>query len=388
MNSDGKTTELLHESAPVFIGYMNAAARYRPDGGLDYSPFFNKTPHIQGSLPRLLKGGVDVAVISFGVNHPDLFPAEEGVARVFQQLGAFLRGVRRHADKITVASSMTDVRRARREGKLAVILHLTGVRLAGNLELLSAYHAVGVRCIHPPFDAATNERVDLWGGDTGLTSFGKHVVLEMQRLGMVVDLAHASDRLFRDVLRVAVGPVIVSHGTCRAISPTKRNMTDDQIRAVAATGGVIGIHFAGQLIDEEHLRSMQESGFYEALRAWESELRAKHPDRFDYLAHRFDFAAWARTKAYALQQDVPPPRFDKLIEHVDRIVELAGIDHVGIGADYDLGNVPPKLDRADKLPNLTRALRERGYPARDVRKLLGRNFLRVFESMGVAATSR
>lgn len=198
---------------------------------------------------------------------------------------------------------------------------------------------------------------------------------------MMVDLAHASDRMIRQVLAVADGPVVVSHTMCRAICDTKRNITDEQIRQVAARGGVIGIHFAAQLIDDEYRQRQINSGFHAALKQWDDGLRRKYPDPFAYAAKRFDQAAWMKTRAYRLQQSVPLPPLSRVVDHIDHLVNVAGIDHVGIGADYDLGTIPVELNRADKLPNLRRALMERSYRNADIRKILGGNFMRVYEQV-------
>jgi len=381
MNPSVEQIRSLHTSSLIFLGYTNAACRFLPDGGMDYGPFFKQSRYIQGCLPRLRKGGVDVIALSFGASHPDIFPGRQAPARQMQHLGAFLKGLRRHDDIIAIAHSVREVRALRRSGKLAVLLHLTGVHLEGSLGLLHAFHALGVRAIHPPFDNRTQARVDAWQSGIGLTPFARSVVKEMEHLGMVIDLAHASDRMIRQVLKIVNGPVVISHGTCRAISNTKRNATDDQIRAVAETGGVIGVHFAGQLIDDNYRQRMEASDFHGELRKWEDDLKRRYPDPFEWMHHRFNFEAWTKTRAYAIEQEIEPPALDRIVDNIDHMVEVAGIDHVGVGPDYDLGNMPRLVDHADKLMNLTRALVKRGYSKTDIRKIWGGNFMRVYRQV-------
>jgi len=195
---------------------------------------------------------------------------------------------------------------------------------------------------------------------------------------MAIDLSHASDRMVRETLALASGPVLVSHGMCRSLCPTKRNLTDDQIRAIAETGGVIGIHFAGQLMDPEYGRRLDASGFREELARWVEDLKRKHPDPGDFARVRYNLKRWERSRAYELYQSVPPPHIGRVVDHLDHMVELAGIDHVCVGSDYDLGNTPEALNGAHRLPALTHAMRQRGYSESDVRKVLGTNFMRMF----------
>jgi membrane dipeptidase len=371
----------LHREAPIFLGYMKPAIRYLPDGGMDASPFFAGPEWSQGCFPRLRKGGVKVTTLSFGLNDPDLFPGRVGVSRVIQSIGAFLQAAAGHPAEIEVARTTADIDRIMAAGKLTVLLHLTGVILEGSLEMLHAYHALGVRCVHPPFDNRADARVDLWLKDAVLTPFDRQVLRELVRLRIVVDLAHASDGMIAEILRLTDVPVIISHGMCRVLSDTKRNLSDDQIRAVAKTGGVIGIHFASQLIDDVYRQRQAASGLHAELRRWEQEMKGKYPDPYQYMANRYDMGTWLKTRGHELEQSIPLPPLGKIADHVDHIVQLVGIDHVGVGTDYDLGCIPQEVDRADKLPNLTRELVRRGYCRSDLMKIWGENFLRVYRQV-------
>jgi membrane dipeptidase len=289
--------------------------------------------------------------------------------------------MRDYTDTLGLATTVAGMRRLNREGKMAVLLHLTGVHLHGQLDLLHVYYALGVRSIHVPFDTTTNPRADAYEKKERLTAFARDVIDEMGRLGMVVDLAHASDEMFEEILQRVKAPVIVSHGMCRAISDTPRNLTDDQIRAVADTGGVVGIHFAAQLIADDFRRRMGASGFYEELRRWQADMKKRYPDPYEYCARRYDWEMWEKTRACEIQQSVLLPSLDRVMDHVDHMAGLVGIDHIGVGSDYDLGVIPRAIDRADKLPNLTAALRRRGYSSSDIRKIWGGNFLRVYRQV-------
>jgi membrane dipeptidase len=216
----------LHREAPIFLGYMKPAIRYLPDGGMDAAMFFTCPAWSQGCFPRLRKGGVKVTTLSFGLNDPDLFPGRVGVSRVVQSIGAFLQAAADHPGEIEVARTAVDLDRIMAAGKMAVVLHLTGVHLDGSLEMLHAYHAIGVRSVHPPFDTRANTGVDLWRQDAAMTPFDRRVVQELVRLRMVIDLSHASDGMIAEILRLTDVPVIISHGMCRALSDTKRNLSD------------------------------------------------------------------------------------------------------------------------------------------------------------------
>lgn len=369
----------LRDDPLLFLSYVNPATRFAADGAVDFTPFFQESRWVQGSLPRMRRGGVDAVALSFGLNEPELYPGQAGVSRLLLLLSAFHRAAKAHSRAMEIARGVKDIRRIHAAGKVAILLHLTGVPLNRSLDWLQAFYALGVRTVHVSFDMESGQtQVNVWRDDAPLTPFGRDVIREMGRLRMMVDLAHASDRMIRQVLAVADGPVIVSHTMCRALCDTKRNITDEQIRRVAARGGVIGIHFAAQLMDGDYARRQAASGFHAALKHWDDRLRRKYPDPFEYAAHRYNQEAWMKTRACRLQQSVPLPPLSRVIDHIDHLVNVAGIDHVGIGSDYDLGTIPVELNRVDKLPNLTRALLARGYGKADVRKILGDNFMRVY----------
>jgi membrane dipeptidase len=284
-------------------------------------------------------------------------------------------------DECGIARTTGELERLVQHRKLAILLHLTGVPLSGSLDILHAWYELGIRAIHPPFDAELSARPQAWQTGEKLSPFGRRVIEEMAQLGMMVDLAHASEPMAKDVLSITAGPLIVSHTMSTTLCPSKRNISDELATAIAARGGVIGIHFAGPLIDPEYEKSIAASGFREELRRWETDLRKQYPEPFAYLAARYDYGRWLQSKAYRLQQSVKPPPLGRLLDHIDHFVKLVGIDHVGIGSDYELGSIPAELDQADKLPNLTSALLQRGYSPADLNHLWGGNFLRVYRQV-------
>jgi len=368
----------LHDESLVFLSFVSSHARFLPDGRVDASVFLRDEEGIQCSLPLLRRGGVDAFMLSFGVGANELFPGKAGVGRLFQLLSTFLDTVRDHSEQMSIATDRGEVERVVAEGKTAVMLHLIGTRIDGDLSVLEGYRRLGVRALHGPFDERHPEAGNVEATSGPLTPFGRDAVKAIDQLGMRVDVSHSSDEAFWEILDLVEGPVIASHSNCRALCDVARNLTDEQIEAVGKQGGVIGIHFASGFIEREFMDAFRATGFYERLREWESELRRKYPDPFEFLAKRFDPEGWVRTDLHAMQKQVPLPRLTKLVDHVDRMVEIAGIDHVGIGTDYTLGSIPRELDPADQLPNLTRALVERGYTEEDVRKIWSANFMRVF----------
>jgi membrane dipeptidase len=205
----------------------------------------------------------------------------------------------------------------------------------------------------------------------GLTDFGKQVVREMNRLGMIVDISHVSDKTFYDAVAVSTKPVIASHSSCRALSDVPRNMTDDMIRALAKNGGVIAINFGEGFLnqkDAEKLRRAVNSAGYS-----EPALTGKALDEFSANQYREDFLK-AKTTGYAT--------IDDAVAHIDHAVKIAGIDHVGIGSDFDGISTPPNgLEDISKMPALAAALRKKGYSEQDVRKILGLNTLRVLREV-------
>jgi membrane dipeptidase len=277
-----------------------------------------------------------------------------------------------HPEQIALALTAADVERITKSGKIAAILAIEGGhQIDDDLAVLRMYYRLGIRAM-----TLTHFRNTDWADSStdqpahnGLTGFGKQVVREMNRLGMIVDISHVSDKTFSDVLAVTTKPVIASHSSCRAISDVPRNMTDDMIRALGKNGGVVGINFGEGFLnpkDAELLKKAISSISYN-----EPPLTGKALD------------AYAADEAHRDMK--PQPTFatlDDAVAHIDHAVKIAGIDHVGIGSDFDGISSPPKgLEDISKMPALKAALRKKGYSEPDIRKIFGGNTLRVLREV-------
>ncbi|MBM4050702.1 MAG: membrane dipeptidase, partial [Planctomycetes bacterium] len=256
-----------------------------------------------------------------------------------------------------------------------------------DLAALRAYHQLGVRAIHPAIEGlrgVADAASDLAEAG-GLTRLGKEIIREMNRLGMVVDVSHASDKSFWDILETSEQPVVASHSNSRVLCPIPRNLSDEQVKALAQKGGVVGVHFASNFVNFAFHQARRASGSMEAFAARLKELHRQYPDPYEFLARRYDPATWQDlSPPYGTREkgpELPRATVSQLCEHLDHLVEVAGIDHVGIGSDYDLGDIVDGLHRAALLPNLTAELLRRGYSEPDIHKLWGLNFLRVFRKI-------
>jgi membrane dipeptidase len=214
----------------------------------------------------------------------------------------------------------------------------------------------------------------------GLTAFGYDVIAEMNRLGMMIDVSHASDKTLADVLSATRAPILASHSAARALTNSPRNLTDDQLRAIAANGGAIMVNFYAAFIDENYRRAWTEQRL--ALRAANEALTAEYAAKGEpvpyHVSNQLDREFAAR---------VPRPPFESLIDHFDHIIRVAGVDHVGIGTDFDgISALPEGIDSAADLPKITAALLARGYSADDLRKVLGGNLMRVFGTIQAAGS--
>ncbi|HUJ93834.1 MAG TPA: dipeptidase [Terriglobales bacterium] len=287
----------------------------------------------------------------------------------------------RHPDRMMMAFSVADIEQAHKEHKLAALMGIEGGHsIENDIRLLRDYYRLGVRYMTLSW-SNTNEWADSSGDiddpkvehHNGLTDFGKQVVLEMNRLGMMVDISHVSDKTFWDTIATTKAPVIASHSSARALTDHPRNMTDDMLRAVAKNGGVVQVNFFSAFVDENFLKAVD---------AQKSDREAAVED---YMAKRkaaglpVSYIDRDRIEREWLAK-IPRPPFSSLIDHIDHIAKVAGVDHVGLGSDFDgvSGATPQGIDSAADLPKITQALLDRGYKPDDIHKILGGNLLRVF----------
>ena len=287
----------------------------------------------------------------------------------------------RHPDRMMMAFSVADIERAHRERKLAALMGIEGGHsIENDIHVLRDYYRLGVRYMTLSW-SNTNEFADSSGDvnnpkvehHNGLTEGGKQIVLEMSRLGMLVDISHVSDKTFWDTIAITKAPVIASHSSAREISNHPRNMTDDMLRAVAKNGGVVDVNFYSAFLDENYRKAAeaQAKDRQAAEQAYSDKVKAegKEPNYIDMDHIDREWAA-----------KIARPPFSALIDNIDHIAKIAGVDHVGLGSDFDgvSGATPAGMDSAADLPKITQALLDRGYSADDIRKILGGNVLRVF----------
>lgn len=286
-----------------------------------------------------------------------------------------------HPDRMMMAFSVADIEKAHQQHKFAALMGIEGGHsIEDDLRLLRDYYRLGVRYMTITWSNSTS-----WAessGDVktpgvtapkGLTDFGREVVREMNRLGMIVDISHVSDNTFWDVIKTTKAPVIASHSSARALTGAARNMTDDMLRAVAKNGGVVDVNFYSGFLDEQYRKASdaQSKERDAAVQAYVDKQRAEGKP-VGYMETDRITREW--------NAKIPRPPFHVLIDHIDHMVKVAGVDHVGLGSDFDgvSGATPAGMDSAADLPKITQALLDKGYKPEDIKKILGGNLLRVF----------
>lgn len=321
-------------------------------------------------IPRLHEGGMHAPF--FALWAPVYFPGAEAVRRTLDLRDAMQSVLDAHDDQIELATTATDIQRIVKAQKIAAFLTIEGGhQIDDDLRVLRMYYQLGMRSM-----TLTHSRNNNWADSStdtpahnGLTDFGKDVVREMNRLGMVVDVSHVSDKTFYDTLAVTTKPVIVSHSSMRAISDIPRNVTDEMLRALATNGGVIGINFGEGFVNAKDQDALQAAIHIETNAP---SLSGEALD--DYAAQDVRKLFGKRVKVAATVDDVA--------DHIDHAVRIAGIDHVGIGSDFDGISGPPNgLDDVSKMPALIAVLLERGYTEGELKKILGENHLRVIREV-------
>jgi membrane dipeptidase len=329
---------------------------------------------------RARAGGLTAQFFSVWVE-PELFGGggPRAMKRADDQIAAVKALSEQHPETWQPATTAADIRRIAAADKLAALMGLEGgYAIDEKLENVARYYQLGVRYMSPAWSVSTSwagSSGDEVGRTRGLNDFGKQVVREMNRLGMMVDVSHVSDKTFWDIVNTSSKPVIATHSGCRALADVPRNLTDDMIIALAKTGGVVNVIFY-----PEHL----EPGWREKKNRVDAEIadevqRASAAEPGD-AAHKKLARDRVRSVEYAKR--LPPVTVARLVDHIDHVVKLVGIDHVGIGSDFD-GVQATLSDLADvsQLPNLTRELQRRGYSEGDIEKVLGGNMLRVMEAV-------
>jgi len=323
-------------------------------------------------IPRMKEGGL--GAIFFSIWIPSKITGPEAIKHALDQIDAVREQVRKRPKDIVLATTAAEVREARKQGKIAALMGVEGGHMiASDLGVLRSYAALGVR-----YMTLTHSGNDEWADSStdtavhnGLTDFGKDVVREMNKLGMMVDISHVSDKTFYDALAVSKAPLIASHSSCRSICDAARNMTDQMIKDLAAKGGVIQINYHVGFLSQE-FRSSEK-----AHPEWEKAIGAEVQKRCGGKEGCQLIEGDRITREYVARGDLPRVDWTKIIEHIDHAVKLVGAEHVGLGSDFDGANMPFGMEDASKLPLITEALLRKGYSDDDVRKILGENTLRV-----------
>jgi membrane dipeptidase len=328
-------------------------------------------------LARLRAGGVG-AVFFAAYVAGSMVTGNRSAHRTLENI-EFIRNeiVAKHPKDFVLALTADDIVSAHKSGRIAALIGIEGGHaIQDSLRLLRIYSELGVRYMTLTHNN-NNNWADAANGsgapNNGLSPFGKQVVAEMNRLGMMVDVSHVSDKTFADVIAVSQSPVIASHSSCRAISNVKRNMSDEMIVAMAKKGGVIQINFACDFLSQA-VADLLPRDNPEAARRLEEQIASETTDP----ARRAQLNLERRRE---IERNVTPPPVAAVVDHIDHVVKIAGIDAVGIGSDYDgVGCVPKGLEDVSKFPNLTRALLEKGYTAAQIKKIYGDNLLRVMRA--------
>ena len=322
----------------------------------------HKEGHID--LPRMRKGGLNALFFSIYLSGTVTGP--KAVSDAIERIAAVHRLAEDSPDQVVLCVTADQVRKAHKQGKVAALMGMEGGHMINNsLAVLRMYAELGVRYLTLTHSVNT-DWADSSGDQprhNGLTDFGKDVVRELNRLGVMVDISHVSDKTFWDALEVSKAPMIASHSSCRAISGHARNMTDPMIKALATKGGVIQINYLDQFIDNDLFQYSQKS------QSLMRELQQKYPGRENADKRREEVA----------KQFGPAPKasWERIIDHIDHAVKLVGVDHVGLGSDFDGGSMPVGMEDCTQLPKITEALLRKGYSAGDIRKILGENTLRL-----------
>jgi membrane dipeptidase len=349
----------LHSSALVLDTHVDIPNLLRPGWN-----FTDEHREDQVDLPRLRKGRLDALFMS--IYMPGTVTGPLAVNNALELIAAVHKLAEDLPADISLCTTAEQVRRAHRDGKIAVLLGMEGGHMINNsLPILRTYARLGVRYLTLTHSVNTD-----WAdssGDrpthNGLAAFGRQVVSELNRLGVMVDISHVADTTFWNALQISRAPMIASHSSSRAIARHPRNMTDEMIKALAAKGGVIQINYAVGFLDDA--RAQYTLRIADRQRALEKEFPGpQHAER-------------RRAEIVREFGPAPPVQWEKIVEHIDHVVKLVGPDHVGLGSDFDGATMPVGMEDVTQLPRITEALLRRNYAEADIKKILGENTLRL-----------
>jgi membrane dipeptidase len=370
-------SKAIHQSAVVIDGHADTAQRFLDDHWHFTDPLGSGMLNLESARA----GNLAAEFFALWVD-PAEHPTGTHARRALALADAVLEQIRLHPQDLQLCLSPEDILAARASVKFGVMLSLEGGHaIEDSLALLRTFFRLGVRSMTLTWNNSIN-----WADSSaeparhnGLTPFGREVIHEMNRLGMIVDVSHVSDQAFSDALETSAAPIIATHSCARALTPAARNLTDEQLRALAARGGVCMLNFFPAFLDDTWRHSWN---------ALETERHALHQQA------AAPYRATNQPVPYSISSQIdrtiatriPRPPFETLINHIEHIIRVAGIDHVGLGSDFDgIPALPEGIDSAADLPRTTEALHKRGHATEDLHKLLGGNFLRVFRAVQAQA---
>lgn len=360
--------QAFHEEILVFDGHNDVLITSIMEG-------LNVGERIESGhtdLPRLLEGGVDVQLFAVWSDGRGDF------AYANEQIDSLMVLIQNYPDQIALASTTQEMREVAASGKVAAVIGIEGGHMIEErLDYLDSLKSRGATYLTLTWNnsvswatSASDETrmADDSSEPKGLNDLGRDIIRHMNQIGMIPDLSHVGRQTFFDVMEVTTKPVLVTHSNAYALAPSSRNLHDDQILAVKENGGVIGIVFYSGFIDPDYAQNV-------------------HDAYCKYVTEEGAEELSTDAKFYSLpsegREEVRPP-LSMMLDHLDYIVEMIGVDHVAIGSDFDgVESTPKDLDDVSDFPNLTRALLERGYSQEDVRKIMGENLIRVYEANGI-----
>jgi membrane dipeptidase len=336
----------------------------------------NADGHID--IPRMREGGMNGIFFSIWIDGRILGPP--AVQKALDQIDAVHENVRTHSKDMVFCRTAEEVRRAHAQGKIAALIGVEGGHMIGNdIRVLRMFGELGVRYMTLSHfyndewaDSSTDKPVH-----NGLTDFGKDIVREMNRQGIMVDISHVSDKTFYDALEVSKAPLIASHSSCRALCNHVRDMSDDMIKALAAKGGVIQINYEKSFIDQAYKEAFDKYAGNVVAPKYEEEVRKKCGDDQECATRE----GKKIVNTLVAEGKLPHVSWERIIDHIDHAAKLVGPDHVGLGSDFDGADMPDGMEDCSKLPRITEALLRKGYREDDIRKILGGNTLRVMEEV-------
>jgi membrane dipeptidase len=363
----------IHSNAIVIDTHNDLVGRI-----MDGEDLSVRTTHGHSDLPRFIEGGIDVQVFSIFVSPGE--PKNKYYSIANRQIDSVESFLRKSSGKAVIGRSSEDIMKLTSDGKFVVMLGIEGGHaIQDDIQNLEHFYKRGVRYMTLTWNNSTSWAISATDeeanksktGKKGLSSLGIKVVQKMNQLGMIVDVSHLGETAFWDVVKYTTKPVMASHSSVWTICPNRRNLKDDQIKAIAKTGGVVCVNFAPFFIDSS-FASMEKS------------MLENNKERIDKFSaeQKTDIELKDKTVAQFLNKEYSRilPSVKQLADHIDYIVKLVGIDYVGLGSDYDGISVAPLgLEDVTCYPNITKELVRRGYKEPDIRKILGENFIRVLK---------